>query len=53
MLDEPILPVPNYPPSRHDWDSYRAIFTQLYQVEDKPLKAVKEMLEAQYGFKAT
>jgi Clr5 domain len=53
MLDQPLLPVPSYPPSRNDWDSYRAIFTQLYQVEDKPLKVVKELLEAQYGFKAT
>jgi hypothetical protein len=53
MLDQPLLPVPSYSPSRNDWDSYRAIFTQLYQVEDKPLKVVKELLEAQYGFKAT
>lgn len=53
MLDQPLLPVPSYPPSRNDWDSYRAIFTQLYQVEDKPLKVAKELLEAQYGFKAT
>jgi tetratricopeptide (TPR) repeat protein len=52
-LDRPLLPVPSYPPSRKDWDSYRAIFTQLYQVEDKSLKVVKEVLEAQYGFKAT
>ena len=53
MLDEPPLPVPKYPPSRDDWDRYRAIFTHLYQVEEKPLKAAKELLEVQYGFKAT
>jgi hypothetical protein len=53
VLNQPLLPVPSYPPSRNDWDSYRAIFTQLYQVEDKLLKVVKELLEAQYGFKAT
>jgi hypothetical protein len=53
MLHQSLLPVPSHPPSRSDWDSYRAIFTQLYQVEDKPLKVVKELLEAQYGFKAT
>jgi hypothetical protein len=53
MLDQPLLPVPSYPLSRNDWESYRAIFTQLYQVENKPLKVVKELLEAQYGFKAT
>jgi Clr5 domain len=51
--DQPLMPVPSYPPSRNDWDSYRAIFTRLYQVEDKPLKVVKELLEAQYGSKAT
>lgn len=53
ILDEPLLPIPSYPPSRDDWDRYRAIFTHLYQVEEKPLKAVKELLEVQYGFKAT
>ena len=53
MLDELLLPVPNCPPSRDDWDRYRAIFPHLYQVEEKPLKAVKELLEARYGFKAT
>jgi hypothetical protein len=60
MLDEPyhayersLRPVPEYPPSQKDWESYRGIFTQLYQVEEKPLKVVKELLETQYGFKAT
>jgi Clr5 domain len=52
-LGRPLLPVPSYPPSRNDWDSYRAIITQLYRVENKPLKVVKELLEVQYGFKAT
>lgn len=60
MFDEPyhtydraLVPVPEYPPTRKDWESYRGIFTQLYQVEEKPLKTVKELLETQYGFKAT
>ena len=60
VLDEPyhaydraLVPVPEYPPSRNDWERYRGIFTQLYQVEGKPLKAVRELLETQYGFKAT
>jgi hypothetical protein len=51
--DKALVPVPEYPPSPKDWESYRGIFTQLYQVEEKPLKAVKELLETQYGFKAT
>lgn len=60
MLDEPyhaydrsLGSVPEYPPSQKDWESYRGIFTQLYQIEEKPLKVVKELLETQYGFKAT
>jgi hypothetical protein len=53
MLDRSLQLTPSYPPSRNDWDTYRPIFTQLYQVEDKPLKVVKELLEAHYGFKAT
>jgi hypothetical protein len=60
ILDEPyhaydrsFAPIPEYPPSLRDWESYRGIFTQLYQVEEKPLKVVKELLETQYGFKAT
>ena len=48
-----LVPAPEYPPSRKDWENYRGIFTQLYQVEEKSLKAVKELLETQYGFKAT
>jgi hypothetical protein len=48
-----LVPVPEYPPSRNDWERYRGIFTRLYQVEGKPLKAVRELLETQYSFKAT
>ena len=55
VLDEPyhaydraLVPVPEYPPSRKDWERYRGIFTRLYQVEGKPLKAVRELLETQY-----
>jgi hypothetical protein len=51
--DRALVPAPEYPPSPKDWESYRGIFTQLYQIEEKPLKAVKELLETQYGFKAT
>lgn len=49
----PHLPVPASPPTQRDWDNYRNIFTQLYQVEERPLKEVKELLEQHYGFKAT
>lgn len=49
----PLLPAPAYPPTQQDWDNYRDIFTRLYQVQDRPLKEVKELLEQHYGFKAT
>src|SRR5271155_5864971 len=49
----PLLPTPAYPPTQQDWDNYRDIFTRLYQVEDRPLNEVKELLEQHYGFKAT
>jgi hypothetical protein len=49
----PQLPTPGYPPTQRDWDNYRNIFTELYQVEDRPLKTVKEVLKQHYGFKAT
>jgi hypothetical protein len=49
----PQLPVPESPPTQRDWDNYRSTFTQLYQVEERPLKEVKELLEQHYGFKAT
>jgi hypothetical protein len=49
----PQLPTPEYPPTQRDWDNYRSIFTELYQVEDRPLKEVKYLLERYYGFKAT
>lgn len=49
----PQLPAPEYPPARQDWENYRIIFTELYQVQDRPLKEVKELLEQRYGFRAT
>lgn len=49
----PLLPTPAYPPTQQDWDNYRDIFTRLYQVEDRSLKEVKELLQQHYGFRAT
>lgn len=48
-----VLPPPNDPPTRRDWEAYRAIFTQLYRAENKPLKEVMSIMADQYGFKAT
>lgn len=36
-----------------EWEAQRDIFTHYYAVEDKPLREVREIMEAQYGFRAT
>lgn len=36
-----------------EWEAQRDIFTHYYAVEDKPLREVKEIMESQYGFRAT
>jgi hypothetical protein len=44
---------PSYPPSRHDWEAHREHLTRLYQVEERPLKEVMEIMKERYGFQAT
>jgi len=44
---------PNYPHPASGWLPYKAIITDLYRDKDKPLKDVMQILETQYGFKAT
>lgn len=41
------------PPTAQDWEEIRPIFTQLYSVENKELKAVMRILESERGFYAT
>lgn len=36
-----------------EWEAQRDIFTHYYAVEDKPLREVREIMESQYGFRAT
>jgi hypothetical protein len=42
-----------YPLSRQDWERHRDIFTQLYQVEERPLKEVMQIMRDRYNFHAT
>jgi hypothetical protein len=48
-----VLPLPSDPPTRQDWEAYRAIFTQLYRTENRSLKEVMSVMADQYKFKAT
>lgn len=48
-----VLATPNDPPTRQDWEAYRAIFTQLYRAENRSLKDVVSFMADQYSFKAT
>jgi hypothetical protein len=48
-----VLPPPSNPPTRQDWEAYRAIFTQLYRIENRSLKEVISVMANQYNFKAT
>jgi hypothetical protein len=48
-----VLAPPSNPPTRQDWEVYRTIFTQLYRTENRKLKEVMSIMEAQYSFKAT
>jgi len=51
--DGQVLSPPSYPPTRQDWEDYRAVFTQLYRTEDRSLKEVMSIMASQYKFKAT
>lgn len=44
---------PTFPPSRLNWEEHRQYFGQLYQVEEKPLKEVMEIMEDCWQFRAT
>jgi hypothetical protein len=44
---------PNYPPSRRDWEVHRERFTRLYQIEERELKEVMEIMKDRYLFRAT
>jgi len=46
-------PLPNYPPTAEDWQTHRAIFTQLYNIENRTLKDVMQIMEGRFGFRAT
>jgi len=41
------------PPTATDWITIRPILKQFYVVEKQPLKAVRSVLQHQYGFKAS
>lgn len=41
------------PPTAQHWEEIRPIFTQMYSVENKELKAVMRILESERGFYAT
>jgi hypothetical protein len=47
------LPLANTPPTPQDWEAYRHIFTQLYSLDNKPLKEVQRIMAEQYQFHAT
>jgi hypothetical protein len=64
--DDPILPsiepqcldvrnllLASKPPTPQDWEAYRHIFTQLYSLDNKPLKEVQRIMAEQYQFNAT
>ncbi|KIN01170.1 hypothetical protein OIDMADRAFT_145279 [Oidiodendron maius Zn] len=42
-----------YDHTSEEWEAQRDLFTHYYAVEDKPLREVKEIMENQYGFRAT
>lgn len=42
-----------YDHTSQEWEAQRDLFTHYYAVEDKPLREVKEIMETQYGFRAT
>jgi len=52
-LDVQSLPLANTPPTPQDWEAYRHIFTQLYSLDNKPLKEVQRIMAEQYQFHAT
>jgi hypothetical protein len=52
-LDFQSLPLASTPPTPQDWETYRHIFTQLYSLENKPLKEVQRIMAEQYQFHAT
>jgi hypothetical protein len=41
------------PVSAEDWEKNRETISQLYSTENKPLEEVMNVMELQYGFKAT
>ena len=47
------LPLASKPPTPQDWEAYRKIFTQLYSLDNKPLKEVQRIMAEQYQFHAT
>jgi hypothetical protein len=47
------LPLASKPPTPQDWEAYRCIFTQLYSLDNKPLKEVQRIMAEQYQFHAT
>ena len=46
-------PEPQDPPSAEDWKNFRTVFYQLYVILNMRLQEVKQIMEEQYGFKAT
>ena len=40
-------------PTAEEWDSFKDVIRQLYVYDQRPLKQVKEHLEANYNFRAT
>jgi hypothetical protein len=46
------LPIPNRHPTAADWQACRAVFTQLYSVENKTLEEVMGIMKERYNFRA-
>ena len=54
QLSQPsMLPPPRRPACAQDWEEQRLRFQQLYSAEDRPLGEVMEVMEKEYGFRAT
>lgn len=53
--EDPSVPIrPRKPvPTTLDWENIRPIFTQLYSIENKELRIVKQILADEHGFHAT
>jgi Clr5 domain len=45
--------LPSQPPTAADWSRFREIFKLLYQLEERPLREVRQIMKERYQFHAT